>query len=924
VSARSKVLWLDVFLPCLIVIGQATTIPTSAEGLSVPSGFLLLRGAVGVAHYRSAGSGSSNLGTTVGISARPDRQFRGVSNVLPPGVACFAVTTITSPPAGGAASVSTVQNCPGGFTSGSTVSIFASANSGYQFVSWSATNCTLADGTSPATSCTLTDTGDAVVTANFATVAPACYTLTASVNPGAGGTTTINTAQNCTGGYTSGTPVSIAASANSAYQFSIWTSTNCTLANANFAATTCTMTGGGNSTVTANFTATQAACSYTIAPTSGNGVGSGGNGAITVTGTPSGCTGIWSAWSNVAWLTLTGISGGSGAGPFPVPYSYTVNPSTSSTRQGSVSFSGSFPAGGTFTLTQNPASQPGGVASHPFIDVTGATAQMHDLGVGPDGSVYVLFPTGGGTAMAVVKSTDGGASWSSPVSVPNSPFSNSDYSMAVDSGGTVHVVWWLSSSNGTETYYSQSSDGAASFSSPIRVRTGNSYSGYQTNNAIWPVVAADGVGNVYVAYGAFTKDAAGSFVGYNVWVSQSTDGGNSFQPEFPINTISSAQKRPVRIRATASNFYVLYLDETNYDTYFYRRNAGAASANTGRLNANTGSVQGFGDFVVAPNEMTFYAAYSDTTGDYEGNITFCKSTDGGITWPACTRVNDSAYRYQYSPAVGLDSLGGLHVAWTDFRSNHRFQTYYSYSADSGATFSANVNVSAPLTENNFEQPHLVIDNANSALYISATRDYSQVMLARRSSSGSNASPAAPTGVTAAAVTSTRVDVAWTAPAEATSYQIDRKAAGGVFSQIGTSMTNSFSDTAATADSAYLYRVRAVNGSGPSPSSAADLATTVVFDDSPLNPGIFVKAVHLSQLRTAVNAVRLLAGLPAASFTDAATAGTPIQAMHVTELRSALDAALGTLGLSTSGYTDAPLSGVDIKAVHFQELRNRVQ
>jgi hypothetical protein len=188
---------------------------------------------------------------------------------------------------------------------------------------------------------------------------------------------------------------------------------------------------------------------------------------------------------------------------------------------------------------------------------------------------------------------------------------------------------------------------------------------------------------------------------------------------------------------------------------------------------------------------------------------------------------------------------------------------------------------------------------------------------------SNASPAAPTGVTAAAVTSTRVDVAWSAVAGAT-YQIDRKGAGGGFSQVGTSATNSFSDNTASASSAYLYRVRAVKDSIESPSSTPDLATTVIFADNPLTAGIVVKAAHLSQLRMAANAVRLLAGLGAASFTDTDTGGTAIRGLHITEIRTSLDAALGALGLATSGYTNAPLTGVAVKAVHVQELRSRLQ
>jgi uncharacterized repeat protein (TIGR01451 family) len=184
-------------------------------------------------------------------------------------------------------------------------------------------------------------------------------------------------------------------------------------------------------------------------------------------------------------------------------------------------------------------------------------------------------------------------------------------------------------------------------------------------------------------------------------------------------------------------------------------------------------------------------------------------------------------------------------------------------------------------------------------------------------------PPAPAGVLAAAISSTQVAIAWTAVAGA-SYQIERQAAGGV-SLVGTSVTNSFTDATPSADSAYLYRVRAVNGAGTSINSAPDLATTVIFTDNPLTPGVFLmNAVHLSQLRIAINAVQLLAGQTASSFTDAATPGTPIRAIHVTELRSTLDAARGALVLSTGGYTDVSLVGVGIKAVHSQQLRDRVQ
>jgi hypothetical protein len=186
-------------------------------------------------------------------------------------------------------------------------------------------------------------------------------------------------------------------------------------------------------------------------------------------------------------------------------------------------------------------------------------------------------------------------------------------------------------------------------------------------------------------------------------------------------------------------------------------------------------------------------------------------------------------------------------------------------------------------------------------------------------------PPAPTGVNARATASTQVTITWNASTGATSYQIFRRAPGGSFTQIGTSNTTSFVDTTAAANTAYLYLVRAVNSGGASSDSASDLATTVIFTDDPLVArSTKIKALHLAELRTAVNAVRSLAGLGAFSFTDSASAGVKVKAIHINQLRTALDAALSSLGFATGGYTDTLSTSVPIKAVHFQELRNRVK
>jgi hypothetical protein len=50
----------------------------------------------------------------------------------------------------------------------------------------------------------------------------------------------------------------------------------------------------------------------------------------------------------------------------------------------------------------------------------------------------------------------------------------------------------------------------------------------------------------------------------------------------------------------------------------------------------------------------------------------------------------------------------------------------------------------------------------------------------------------------------------------------------------------------------------------------------------------------------------------------------IKAVHITQLRTAIDQAAAVFGFTTGGWTDSSLSGVVIKRVHIQELRDRMK
>ena len=189
-------------------------------------------------------------------------------------------------------------------------------------------------------------------------------------------------------------------------------------------------------------------------------------------------------------------------------------------------------------------------------------------------------------------------------------------------------------------------------------------------------------------------------------------------------------------------------------------------------------------------------------------------------------------------------------------------------------------------------------------------------------------PAAPANLVATATSGTSVSLTWSAPAGALSYQIFRRSGSGAETLIGTSGVPSFTDGTAATSTAHLYRVKALSAaSEASPFSGGSLATTVVFSDEPrVLHSTKIKRLHLIQLRTAVNAVRTLAGLSAATFTDSTiTAGsTKVRTLHVSELRTALTAALTALAITPPSYSSGLATGSRVKLTHIQELRTAVK
>ena len=107
-----------------------------------------------------------------------------------------------------------------------------------------------------------------------------------------------------------------------------------------------------------------------------------------------------------------------------------------------------------------------------------------------------------------------------------------------------------------------------------------------------------------------------------------------------------------------------------------------------------------------------------------------------------------------------------------------------------------------------------------------------------------------------------------------------------------------------------------------------LSLAFSFTDDPLVAQTSVQAIHFTELRAAIDAVRGVCGLQPYGWTDPAlTPGSfPIRAVHLSELRTALSEAYQAVGKPIPTYTDASLEpgATSVKAIHLNEVRAAVR
>jgi hypothetical protein len=166
-----------------------------------------------------------------------------------------------------------------------------------------------------------------------------------------------------------------------------------------------------------------------------------------------------------------------------------------------------------------------------------------------------------------------------------------------------------------------------------------------------------------------------------------------------------------------------------------------------------------------------------------------------------------------------------------------------------------------------------------------------------------------------------ITIRWVSTADVGTNQILRRDDLGQWSTIGSTSNEQFTDSNVVATRAYVYTVRSLHATNGtiSPNGNLDLGTTI----NPVRPSDkIIRAADTNGVRSLAQSLRRSAGLANFTFTDATLTGLPTKAVHLTELRTAIAQARAVLGLPGAALSQPTITPkvTRVKFNDLQELR----
>jgi hypothetical protein len=272
-----------------------------------------------------------------------------------------------------------------------------------------------------------------------------------------------------------------------------------------------------------------------------------------------------------------------------------------------------------------------------------------------------------------IRSTDNGLSWGAELQLTNDPHWSTYPCIAV-SGQEVHVVWpdTRNYSSG-EIYYKHSTNGGLNWETDVRLTFGNNIAG------AWDPSIAVSSQDVHVVWDDYRD------LNYEIYYKRSTDGGMTWGNDIRLTNNDSDSFCP-SVAASGQYVHIVWFDrrDGNREVYYKRStDRGISWEQDLRLTHN--------QFLsvspcIAVSGQVVHIVWMDQR-DMNDEIYYKRSTDGGMTWGADTRLTYNNWISLY-PVLAVSGQV-VHVVWEDTR-DLNYEIYYKRSTDGGTDWDPDV------------------------------------------------------------------------------------------------------------------------------------------------------------------------------------------------------------------------------------------
>lgn len=395
----------------------------------------------------------------------------------------------------------------------------------------------------------------------------------------------------------------------------------------------------------------------------------------------------------VGWTDFHGGGSCNQNGPYPVKFAYSNNSASSFTTLANPI------SGSTVPDSVNALGQGVNLAVRPNGYVYAVWSIYDNFCNSPENAIGFNYSTdnGGnwGTAkiVATVQGIRGDWNNKNPLNEPIRV--NSFTSMAIDkSGGTyngyIYVVWANkgAGSDRSDIYFIRSTDGGATWTTPLRVNDDNT-----TNDQWFPWITVGSNGLINITFYDSRNDPNNQQT--ETWVAQSPDGGSTFTnykvsdgsfTPYPISG-SDHMGDYIGISSVPHNSFSVWMSYTSngkYQAFVSNRLLELASSNESADYGATGDNH---------NRLLSKGNNLYETFASGGEIFVRQSSNNGTTWNYTSRVssgngdnsNPSIVAY---PVVGTTDT--VNVVWEQSLGSNYYNIYYAMSDNSGASWSVPV------------------------------------------------------------------------------------------------------------------------------------------------------------------------------------------------------------------------------------------